>query len=365
MAHLDAGAAAPRRPARLRRPYDRARRRPGNPRAAFAGHHPGLACGDHTAPVFEGDTLRSQIELERREPLPGGGGLVHLRSRVSATAAARTTRRGARLAFRRGARVNTPASPRRPARGRGIGLRRRAAGRDDARAARRRRDPLRPDRRRPRRRPLAARADGRSLFWAGLNKGKRSIQLDLHSPEGRELVACPGGRARRGRRDLPDQLPRPRLARLRLPAPAPRRSHHVRADRQPGRLIGGRLHRQPRDGVSMGDGPARPRRSRSTACCPRGTRSWAGWRRPACSPPSATAPAPARARSSGSRSPTSRSRWSATSGVSPRRSSAAATCRKRRQLPLRRLRARLRHQRRAARDGGRAHRPPVDRAAAR
>ena len=41
------------------------------------------AC-DHTAPVFEGDTLRSRIELERREPLPGGGGLLHLRSRVAA-----------------------------------------------------------------------------------------------------------------------------------------------------------------------------------------------------------------------------------------------------------------------------------------
>jgi 2-methylfumaryl-CoA isomerase len=32
-------------------------------------------------------------------------------------------------------------------------------------------------------------ADGRSLFWAGLNKGKRSIQLDLGSDAGREL-AC-------------------------------------------------------------------------------------------------------------------------------------------------------------------------------
>ena len=42
--------------------------------------------------------------------------------------------------------------------------------------------------------PLAA--DGQSLFWAGLNKGKRSIQLDLHSEEGRELatalIAAPG-----------------------------------------------------------------------------------------------------------------------------------------------------------------------------
>jgi 2-methylfumaryl-CoA isomerase len=34
--------------------------------------------------------------------------------------------------------------------------------------------------------PLAA--DGQSLFWAGLKKGKRSILADLRSPEGRELV---------------------------------------------------------------------------------------------------------------------------------------------------------------------------------
>jgi 2-methylfumaryl-CoA isomerase len=34
--------------------------------------------------------------------------------------------------------------------------------------------------------PLAA--DGQSLFWAGLNKGKRSIALDLRSDEGRELA---------------------------------------------------------------------------------------------------------------------------------------------------------------------------------
>lgn len=37
---------------------------------------------DHQAPVREGDTLRSSLELERSEPLPGGGGLLHLRSRV-------------------------------------------------------------------------------------------------------------------------------------------------------------------------------------------------------------------------------------------------------------------------------------------
>jgi acyl dehydratase len=44
---------------------------------------------DHLAPVREGDTLRSTLELERAEPFAsggasGGGGLVHLRSRVRA-----------------------------------------------------------------------------------------------------------------------------------------------------------------------------------------------------------------------------------------------------------------------------------------
>lgn len=30
--------------------------------------------------------------------------------------------------------------------------------------------------------------DGQSLYWQGLNKGKRSIQVDIRSPEGRELI---------------------------------------------------------------------------------------------------------------------------------------------------------------------------------
>ena len=33
-------------------------------------------------------------------------------------------------------------------------------------------------------------AEGKSLFWAGLNKGKRSIQVDLGSDAGRELVSA-------------------------------------------------------------------------------------------------------------------------------------------------------------------------------
>jgi len=41
---------------------------------------------DHLGPVHEGDTLRSTISVERVDPLPGGGGLVHLRSLVRAEA---------------------------------------------------------------------------------------------------------------------------------------------------------------------------------------------------------------------------------------------------------------------------------------
>jgi len=40
---------------------------------------------DHLGPVHEGDTLHSHISIERREALPGGGGLAHLRSQVRAT----------------------------------------------------------------------------------------------------------------------------------------------------------------------------------------------------------------------------------------------------------------------------------------
>jgi acyl dehydratase len=43
----------------------------------------GWHAADHTAPVFEGDTLRSRLALEAREPLPGAGELVHLRSVVA------------------------------------------------------------------------------------------------------------------------------------------------------------------------------------------------------------------------------------------------------------------------------------------
>ena len=43
---------------------------------------------DHLGPVHEGNTLRSAISVEQVDPLPDGGGLVHLRSRVRAEAPA-------------------------------------------------------------------------------------------------------------------------------------------------------------------------------------------------------------------------------------------------------------------------------------
>lgn len=73
----------------------------GGRRLVYGGHTIGLAAAqaaralpnlvtivawhscDHLAPVREGDTLRSSIELEQTEALPSGG-LVHLRSRVRA-----------------------------------------------------------------------------------------------------------------------------------------------------------------------------------------------------------------------------------------------------------------------------------------
>jgi acyl dehydratase len=74
----------------------------GGVRLVYGGHTIGLAAAqaaralpnlvtivawhscDHLAPVREGDTLRSRLELERVEPLGNGVGFVHLRSRVTA-----------------------------------------------------------------------------------------------------------------------------------------------------------------------------------------------------------------------------------------------------------------------------------------
>jgi 2-methylfumaryl-CoA isomerase len=56
-----------------------------------------------------------------------------------------------------------------------------------------------------RRAPLAP--DGTSLYWAGLNKGKRSVALDLQSAEGRELAAALATKAGAGAGILVTNLP--------------------------------------------------------------------------------------------------------------------------------------------------------------
>jgi acyl dehydratase len=75
---------------------------PGGRRLVYGGHTIDLAAAqlsralpalativawhgcDHLAPVHEGDTLFSDIAVERLEPRGGGGGFVHLRSKVAA-----------------------------------------------------------------------------------------------------------------------------------------------------------------------------------------------------------------------------------------------------------------------------------------
>ncbi|WP_245646604.1 hypothetical protein [Microtetraspora niveoalba] len=74
----------------------------GGARLVYGGHTIGLALSQaaralpnlvavtawhgcaHVGPVREGDTLASEVAVERRRALPGGGGLVHLRSLVKA-----------------------------------------------------------------------------------------------------------------------------------------------------------------------------------------------------------------------------------------------------------------------------------------
>lgn len=76
----------------------------GGERLVYGGHTIGLAAAqatqalpgmmtilawhscDHVAPVFEGDTLTSELELERLQPIDAahGGAVAHLRSRVTA-----------------------------------------------------------------------------------------------------------------------------------------------------------------------------------------------------------------------------------------------------------------------------------------
>lgn len=94
--------------------HDSARRDGAGRRLVYGGHTVGVAaaraarafptlatiCGwhgcDHLAPVFEGDTLYTALELEGLEPLSSGGGIAHIRARLQATDGGCENGRGAR-----------------------------------------------------------------------------------------------------------------------------------------------------------------------------------------------------------------------------------------------------------------------------
>ena len=166
--------------------------------------------------------------------------------------------------------------------------------------------------------------NGRSLFWAGLNKGKRSIQIDLRSPEGQRAGRSARSRARAptGGIFLTNFPVRGELAYDALKA---RRDDVIMVALtgnpdgvERSRLHGQRRHRLPR---TSPDRAALP--SRSTACFPPGTsRSGEhGGGRSACGRASSR---PHRARIAGQawRSPTSRSRRSPISAAWRRPNSA-------------------------------------------
>lgn len=123
--------------------------------------------------------------------------------------------------------------------------------------------------------------DGTSLFWAGLNKGKKSVTLDLGSPEGREfamaLIAAPGEDAGMLLTNFP---PRGWLDHESL---RERRSDliqlTVQGDRHGGSAVDYTINPAWACRISLAAaGPKRP----STMCCRPGTSSPARWLRQGC-----------------------------------------------------------------------------------
>ena len=122
-----------------------------------------------------------------------------------------------------------------------------------------------------------------------MNKGKRSVPVDLRSARGRELltdlITAPGADAG----IVPHQLPG--AGWLDYERLAERRPDLVMVN-----IVGNHdgssavdYTVNPATGFPWATGPAAPRRCRSTTCCRRGTRSPARWRPPGCWPPSGTA----------------------------------------------------------------------------
>ena len=120
-----------------------------------------------------------------------------------------------------------------------------------------------------------------------MNKGKRSIQVDMRSPEGRELLTAlatePGVDA-----GAADNFPTRGWLDFDALRERRRGPDHGQHHRQPRRQLGGRLHSQPGDRLSVATGP-RHLGVPFNHCSPPGTRSPAASLRWVCWPPSASA----------------------------------------------------------------------------
>jgi 2-methylfumaryl-CoA isomerase len=186
--------------------HDRTATRDGR-RLVYGGHTIGIAAAqatrafpalvtvlawhgcDHVGPVHEGDTLVSTVEVEQCDPLAAGGGARTPPLPGTEEAGRRRGGPCARLALRRAVRMKHGILN-------GLGVVEAsafvAAPLGGMTLAQLGADVIRVD-------PVAGALDqgrwplapnGASLFWAGMNKGKRSIRIDLKSPEGQELATA-------------------------------------------------------------------------------------------------------------------------------------------------------------------------------
>ena len=110
-------------------------------------------------------------------------------------------------------------------------------------------------------------ASGASLYWAGLNKAKRSVSVGPRQAGGTRAGEGDRKRPRPGRRYRADQPAAAPRSRLFEPQGGARRRDHAAADRQPRRLGGGRLHGQRGERLPAGHRPpARRRRHAGQQC---------------------------------------------------------------------------------------------------
>lgn len=169
----------------------------------------------------------------------------------------------------------------------GIRIRRRPAGRYDARADGRRRHSLRPNPRRSGLSSLAGDQGQSQPVLGGTEQGKalaRGRHGDPARPGDRDQADLRSGA---GGRHVPDQSARPRLDGLREPEKASRRPDHALPARDPRRPPCGRLHGQSGCRLSLRH-RTEIRPNPSATRCRRGTSSPGRQRRPRCWPPNGT-----------------------------------------------------------------------------